>query len=270
MSPPHSMISARPQNSAIIAVLAGPTMAVNVFTLAALAAWFALARTVPDYQLPGPLLVLARMPDFLTDPTLRWALAVTFAHVVAAFAIAFVLGSALAGAAYRFVLFRALIDARITPFLNAFSAIGWLFLAILWFGLNSLTVIFTVTMILIPFTTINIRVGLNELDRELVELGQSLTDQRMLQFRKIVLPLLVPYIFATLRNSFGVCWKVVLTSELFGGNAGLGFVLNTARQEFDTATIFAIIVFILLFNALIETAVFRPIQNRLDRRYKID
>lgn len=247
-----------------------PAVAVNLFTLAAFGAWFALARTVPDYQLPGPWVVLARMPDFLTDAKLRWALIVTLGHAVSAFAIAFVIGSALAIAAYRFVLLQTVIDARITPFLNAFSAIGWLFLAILWFGLSSLTVIFTVTLILIPFTTINIRVGLNELDRELIELGQSLTTNRLLRGRKIVLPLLVPYIFSTLRNSFGVCWKVVLTSELFGGNAGLGFVLNTARQEFDTPTIFAIILFILLFNAIVETLLFRPIQNRLDRRYKVD
>lgn len=247
-----------------------PAVAVNLFTLAALGAWFALARTVPDYQLPGPWVVLTRLPDFLSDPMLRWALIVTLGHVVAAFAIAFVLGCALAVAAYRYILLRTLIDARITPFLNAFSAIGWLFLAILWFGLSSLTVIFTVTMILVPFTAINIRVGLNELDRELIELGQSLTTSRLLQLRTIVLPLLVPYIFATLRNSFGVCWKVVLTSELFGGNSGLGFILNTARQEFDAASIFAIILLILLFNAIVETLIFRPIQSRLDRRYKVD
>lgn len=247
-----------------------PAVAVNLFTLVAFGAWFALARTVPDYQLPGPWAVLTRMPDFLFDAKLRWVLIVTLGHVVAAFAIAFIIGCTLAVAAYRFMLLRTLIDVRITPFLNAFSAIGWLFLAILWFGLTSLTVIFTVTMILIPFTAINIRVGLNELDRELIELGESLTTSPLLRFRKIVLPLLVPYIFATLRNSFGVCWKVVLTSELFGGNAGLGFVLNTVRQEFDTTTIFAIILFILLFNAIIETLIFRPIQSRLDRRYKVD
>jgi NitT/TauT family transport system permease protein len=247
-----------------------PAVAVNLFTLAALGAWFALARTVPDYQLPGPWVVLTRMPDFLSDEKLRWGLTVTLGHVTASFAIAFVIGCALAVAAYRIVLLRTLIDSLITPFLNAFSAIGWLFLAILWFGLSSLTVIFTVTMILIPFTAINIRVGLNELDRELIELGQSLTTSPLLRLRKIMLPLLVPYIFATLRNSFGVCWKVVLTSELFGGNAGLGFILNTARQEFDTATMFAIILFILIFNAIIETVIFRPIQNRLDRRYKVD
>ena len=51
-------------------------------------------------------------------------------------AIAFVLGCALAALAHYIRPLRLLIEGRLTPFLNAFSGIGWLFLAILWFGLN--------------------------------------------------------------------------------------------------------------------------------------
>ncbi len=48
--------------------------------------------------------------------------------------------------------------------------------------------------------------------------------------------------FATLRIMFGVAWKVTLTAELFGGNSGLGYLINMARQDFDTTTIFVSIV----------------------------
>ena len=86
---------------------------------------------------------------------------------------------------------------------------------------------------------------------------------------KVIVPMLVPYMFATLRISFGVSWKVTLTAELFGGNSGVGYVLNVARQEFDTETIFAVILFILLFVAFTEVFIFRPLQRRLDRRYRL-
>jgi ABC-type nitrate/sulfonate/bicarbonate transport system permease component len=122
-------------------------------------------------------------------------------------------------------------------------------------------------MILIPFITINLRTGLSELDADLVELGRSLSRSRFRRLVKILVPMLVPYVFAALRTSFGVAWKVVLTAELFGGNAGVGYLLNVARQEFDTETIFAIISFILLFVALTESFIFRPLQRRLDRRF---
>ena len=67
------------------------------------------------------------------------------------------------------------VDQRLTPFLNSFSGVGWLFIAILWFGINSFTVIFAVTMVLVPFAIINLRTGLTEMDAEILELGTSLT-----------------------------------------------------------------------------------------------
>ncbi len=219
----------------------GAGAAAHVFTLAALLAWWAYSKVVPDYQLPGPWPVLKRIGSFLTNPIELAQLGLSLAHVAAAM--------------------------RLTLFLNAFSGIGWLFLAILWFGLNDVTVIFAVTLILLPFTVINVGAGLQELDRDLIELGRSLSRSPLRRIAKIVVPLLLPYLFAALRTSFGVSWKVVLTAELFGGNGGVGYLLNVARQEFDTETIFAIIFLILIFVAAAEVVFFRPIQRRLDRRF---
>jgi ABC-type nitrate/sulfonate/bicarbonate transport system permease component len=242
-------------------------LALHGFTLAALALWWIYSQFVPAYQLPGPVAVARRMLAFVTDPLLALQLAISLGHAVAAICIAFVVGTVLAFCAHFLPSTRLLIDSRMTPFLNAFSGIGWLFLGILWFGIDSSTVIFAVTMILIPFSTINLRTGLVELDAELIELGRSLTRAPTRRLIKLLVPMLVPYMFATLRISFGVAWKVTLTAELFGGNAGVGYLLNVARQEFDTETIFAVILFILLFVAFAEVFVFRPLQRRLDRRY---
>lgn len=246
---------------------AGATAVAHVFTLAALLAWWGYSRIVPDYQLPGPWPVLRRIGSFLTDSNELTQLGLSLFHVCAAMAIAFVVGCVLAALAHYIRPLRLLIEGRLTPFLNAFSGIGWLFLAILWFGLNDVTVIFAVTLILLPFTIINVGAGLQELDRDLLELGHSLTRNPIRRTLKIVVPLLTPYLFAALRTSFGVSWKVVLTAELFGGNGGVGYLLNVARQEFDTETIFAIIAFILMFVVVAEVVFFRPIQRRLDRRF---
>jgi NitT/TauT family transport system permease protein len=243
------------------------TLLAHGFTLAFLLAWWGYSQIVPAYQLPGPWLVATRIASFVRDSEEMKQLALSLMHVSVAIAIAFVVGCALAALAHWVAPLRLLIDGRITPFLNAFSAIGWLFLAILWFGLDSFTVIFAVTLILVPFTVINVRTGLQELDRDLLELGASLTRSGVRRAIKIVFPLLLPYLFAALRNSFGVAWKVVLTAELFGGNSGVGYLLNVARQQFDTETIFAIIIFILVFVAFAEIVLFRPIQRHLDRRF---
>jgi ABC-type nitrate/sulfonate/bicarbonate transport system permease component len=238
-------------------------------TAAALLAWWVYSLFVPAYQIPGPGVVVPRMLAYVTDPLLALQLAISLAHATTAIVLAFLIGGALAFCAHFVPVTRLLIDSRVTPFLNAFSAIGWLFLGILWFGLDDTTVIFAITMILIPFSAINLRAGLSELDSELIELGRSLSRARLRHFSKLIGPMMVPYVFSALRISFGVAWKVTLTAELFGGNAGVGYLLNVARQEFDTETIFAVILFILLFVALMEVFVFRPLQQRLDRRYRL-
>jgi ABC-type nitrate/sulfonate/bicarbonate transport system permease component len=241
----------------------------HAVTFGTLFAWWLYSLFVPAYQVPGPVVVAKRMLAFGTDPLLSLQLMISLFHATGGIVLAFVIGALLAFCAHFVPATRLLVESRITPFLNAFSAIGWLFLGIIWFGLDDTTVIFAITMILIPFAVINLRAGLNELDNELIELGTSLTRVRGKLLTKMIVPMMVPYVFATLRISFGVAWKVTLTAELFGGNAGIGYLLNVARQEFDTETIFAVILFILLFVACMEVFVFRPLQRRLDRRYRV-
>jgi len=243
------------------------TRIAHLFTLLALLVWWLYSQVVPVYQMPGPGAVFLRMIDFVTSTYLLSQLWVSIYHITVAIGLAFVIGCVLAFMARFVPVTRMLIDTVLTPFLNAFAGIGWLFLALLWFGLNHTTVIFAVTMILIPLVAINVRAGLQELDEDMMEMGLSFARSGGRRFTKIVLPLLLPYFFAALRISFGVSWKVVLTAELFGGNAGLGYLLNVARQEFDTETIFAIIAFILVFVVICEQLLFRPVQRRVDRRF---
>jgi NitT/TauT family transport system permease protein len=69
--------------------------------------------------------------------------------------------------------------------------------------------------------------------------------------------------FSSVRVSFGVAWKVVLTAELFGGTRGLGYAMNVARQELETAQIYAVIVLIVAIAFLGNRFVFDPLQRRL-------
>ena len=154
-------------------------------------------------------------------------------------------------------------DRRLTPFLNSYSGIGWTLLAVLWFGINDFTVIFAISMVLVPFAIINIREGLHQLDQERLEMGHSFSRGQIKNLSLIIIPSLYPYLFATLRITFGVSWKVALTAELFGGDRGLGFLLNLARQDFDTPLILVVILIIIIFVYSTERFLFTPLQNSL-------
>ena len=87
------------------------------------------------------------------------------------------------------------------------------------------------------------------------------------RFRLVILPSLLPFIFATIRISFGVAWKVALTAELFGGNTGLGYLLNLARQDFDMPLVLGVIIIIVAFVYSTDRLIFTPIQAHLARHH---
>jgi NitT/TauT family transport system permease protein len=246
---------------------AAPKLAAHLFTLAFLALWEAASLIAPSYLLPGPAQVARRLWLFVTSWRDLGHLGASLFHVAMAIAISFTVGCVLALIAYYAPLFRFAIERRIGPFLNSFSAIGWTLLSIMWFGVTSATVIFAISAVLVPFALVNMSAGLANIDRELIEMARGFTRRRVPVFALLIVPSLYPFLFATLRIMFGVSWKVTLTAELFGGNAGLGYMINMARQEFDTATIFAAIILIIGFVHGMDHYVLGPLQAKVSRHY---
>jgi NitT/TauT family transport system permease protein/sulfonate transport system permease protein len=106
---------------------------------------------------------------------------------------------------------------------------------------------------------------LRELDRELLEMGLSMTRGRAKLLIKVVVPQLHPYVMAATRISYGVAWKVALVSELFGADTGLGFLMLRAQSTSDAAMVFATCFAIVLIFYAGEKLVIDPL-SRLYRR----
>ncbi len=239
----------------------------HLFTIVFLIGWEAGSLIAPVYLLPGPVPVAQRLIAFVTSSRDLGHLGASLFHVTAAIAISFVIGSLLALIPYYMPLLRFAIERRIGPFLNAFSAIGWTLLSIMWFGVSPLTVVFAISAVLVPFAIVNMSAGLANVDPDFIEMAGSFTRRRLRMFTLIIVPSLYPFVFATLRIMFGVAWKVTLTAELFGGNSGLGYMINLSRQEFDTTTIFAAIILIIAFVHGLDQYVLAPLQASVSRHY---
>ena len=238
-------------------------LATHGFTLGVLALWEITSWRIPAYLLPGPLDVAQSLAWLLGTPAGLVQVGASLLHVGLSMLLAFVAGAAVALTPYYVGWLRPAIDSRLTPFLNSFPGIGWTLLAIIWLGLGLSTVIFAVTVTLLPFMIINIREGVRTVDQDLIEMTQSFGSNRRRDFFFIVLPTLLPFMFAAVRVSFGVSWKVALTAELFGGSRGLGYTMNIARQELETSQIYAVIALIVVIVFLSNRLLFDPLQRRL-------
>jgi len=263
LTPPLPPRSYRPS------FLTARRIAAVTFVALLLLGWQIYASYMPPVLIPSPARVLERFVELWTDPRYLAYAGASLIHVVVSVALSFTLGVAIALVGYYFSIFDLAIYGRLAPFLNSFSAIGWAFLALIWFGVNESAVIFTTSAALLPFAIINAGAGLRELNAEVVEMATSFTRRKRRQITWVILPMMFPYLFATLRLCFGIGFQIVLTAELLCGSSGLGSLINIARQRFWTDMVFAVAALILLFVYVTDRIVFSAIQRRLRQRYEL-
>ncbi|MFL6796190.1 MAG: ABC transporter permease [Xanthobacteraceae bacterium] len=230
--------------------------------LAVVILWWVWSTQVPDYVLPGPVAVAHRMLGALVDPAFMINAALSVARIFTSLAIAMLLGTALALTPFYWPASASVINNAITPFFNSFPSLGWVLLATIWFNVSEFTVTFIQVVILLPFCLLNVAEGVRVLDADLLEMGRSFTSRQRRVFLRIILPLLVPYLIAALRISYGVAWKISLLAELFGARNGVGYLMLQAQVVGDSVLVLSTCLFIVIFFAIGDGLIIRPLARR--------
>lgn len=142
--------------------------------------------------------------------------------------------------------------------------IALLFFMILM-GFQGISVIVVVSIFATPFGIVNIWEGIQDLDRELIEMGQTFEAGTVTMWRHVYLPHLLPYVFASSRYLLGQIWKLVLVGEAIGLNTGMGSIV---RLWFTLGEITPIIAYLVLFMVVvlgIEYIVLKPLEHHFFR-----
>lgn len=253
------------ERATLPSVLAGRLIGEGLIVLA-LVGWWALARHLPEFILPGPIAVARRLLALLVSPDFLFNLLASAWRVLVSIAAALLIGGGLAFLSRGVPWMAPVVDERIKPVLNAFPSIGWAILAAIWFEPGNFSVIFVEVAILIPFCLINIAEGLRNIDRELMEMGWSFTRHRGRILWRLTLPLLVPYALSATRIAYGIAWKIALVAELLGAPSGVGYLMLRAQTAADSTSFLAICFVIVLIFLLGERLVIVSLERRFERR----
>lgn len=237
----------------------------NGVPLLVLLVWYLASQTAPDYIIPD-IDDVARDTVGLLVGEQAFHTWTSMARIVFSVALAMTIGALLVFMATLLPVTRRLVGDRILPFFNSVPALGWAILGVIWFGVGNFAVIFVITAILIPFCMVNLWEGTRNIDRELREMGRSFTRSRLRVLALIEAPMLLPYAFAAARLSFSVGWKVALIAEFFGASEGLGLVMNRARQSFDSPTVFATVLVVVIIVMVADRLIFDPLGRWFARR----
>lgn len=135
-------------------------------------------------------------------------------------------------------------------------------LVILWFGLTVWSKVFVVFTVAVFPIMINTTEGVRSTDPHLIEAARAFSASRRQIFTHVMIPYALPFIFAGFRLAVGRGLVGVVVGELFGANAGLGFLIFAASTRFDMPTLF-VAVSVLAALGVILTALANWTTDRL-------
>lgn len=202
-------------------------------------AWAVASYTgrLPAYLLPSPGRLLLSAADFVLG---RWhltsysgtfwrhALAST-ERVVMGFSLAAVIGIPLGLAAGWSKTVSRVVDLTIHS-IRAVPGIGWLPIAMVWFGIGTRTTVFLIALAAFFPVYVNSVLGTRSVRQVWVRAARMLGASRMDIFRTVVLPAALPAICDGLRLALGLSWAYLVLGELTGVPDGLGAVMMDARM----------------------------------------
>ncbi|HEX6355924.1 ABC transporter permease [Actinophytocola sp.] len=198
--------------------------------------------------------ILGRLGDWVADGTLWTNTWITVQEIV----YGFLLGAA-AGVLVGFVLASLNFVYRVLdPFMMALYSIPKVALAplfIVWFGIGMHMKVLLAAATVFFLVFLNTAAGVREVDRGLVDAVRLMGGSRWHVIRKVVLPSSMTGVLTGLKVAVPYALIGAVIGELVASNKGLGYLINDAAAQFDTAGVFATLVVLSVIAGLLNVVV---------------
>jgi sulfonate transport system permease protein len=226
-------------------------------------AWRAVAILIPligwqllsEYWIGGkwissPLAVVHRLASMAQDGSLQMHTWETVKEALLGLLLGVVLGALLG---IFLGLWKRLSDA-VDPIIMGFYSLPRVSLAplfVIWMGIGLLAKLALVASIVLFVVLFNVREGIRNIDHDIVDAFRSMNAPRSAMLRYVVIPSLVPWLFASIRIGIGMALIGAVVAELIGSARGLGWYVMHSTGVYDiTGSISALTVLMLVAMAL--------------------
>jgi ABC-type nitrate/sulfonate/bicarbonate transport system permease component len=259
-SPPRAPRRGNPVTRALKKPLTGRL----TFPLVCLAVWLLSLEVVDRIWpfavdvLPHPVEVVEFMwAEITTDTVAPMNLYETFGislqRLMIGLAIAMVLGTAIGLAMGMSSAVNAFLNDWIVAIL-AMPNLAWALFCSLAFGFGNTGPIIAVVLTGIPFVIINVR-----------EMAGAFGVTRAHTIRHVLLPSLLPFLFAAGRYAFALGWKGLVVAEVFGGEDGAGWTIKFWYDAHRAHAVIGYALFFVIFALIFEKFLFDRLAAHLFR-----
>jgi sulfonate transport system permease protein len=214
--------------------------------------------------LPSPASAWDSLRRHIADGSIPTAIQKSLIRLVFGMGVAVVVGTLVGvGMAASSLVQRSL--GSLVAGLHSLPAIVWLPIAILWLGPTERAIVFVVIIGAFPSVALATAASIRQVPPSLVRAGRTLGASGWTLYGRVVVPAAVPGYVAGLQQGWAFAWWALIAGELIstGARAGLGHFIDTARQQFDTPTVLATMVVIVLIGMAVDVGFIA-----LDRRVR--
>ena len=232
---------------------AAASVALLVVFLAA-AEWGPGLLGIPSFIVPPLSTIFAEGVRMWHVSHLMFHTGVTFAEVLAGFAVGSLLGAVIG---YLLGMSPAA-ELALSPYILALQIapkVAFAPLFILWMGFTVYPKILVAVLIVFFPVMVNVLTAVRTVDRDLVNLARAFTATRAQVFWKIEFPASMPSMFAGLRIGSTLAVVGVVVGELVGGNMGLGYLLSFGEGQGNTPMVFVAIFMLTVVGGIAYLAV---------------
>ena len=210
--------------------------------------------------IPGVVEIGVAFLNLFTSKLIYIATLSTICRICAGLVISLLLGLTFAISSYLNTKVKEIMNPIIS-FLQSVPQISYIFILLVWFN-SEISLYVILILMLVPIIYHNVLTGLENLDRDLKDVIALYHQPLIYNLFKVYLPLVRPYIEASLDSCIPLSIKVIVMSEiLVSSQSGIGKLLYYARVQIDTASIIAVTIYmILLIQVLLQ--IFHFIQRK--------
>ncbi|HCN71688.1 MAG TPA: ABC transporter permease [Pusillimonas sp.] len=248
-----TMNSTAKSRSNLGAMLHG-AMPTIILTIAVLILWELITHvfSVEPFVLPAPSAIMHELVN--QQALLASSALVTAEEIVYGFLLSMIVGVFMALLIVRFDW----LGRAVYPLMVLFQNVPKIALAplfILWFGYDLAPKLLLIVVMAFFPVALNMLVGLQSVDPNLVTLLKSVGASRNEILWRIRIPNSLPYLMSGLKIGVTLASIGAIVGEFAGASAGLGYLILFASTQMETALVFAAVVEVSILGMICYYAV---------------
>jgi sulfonate transport system permease protein len=204
--------------------------------------------------LASPDSVYERFKTMVQNGKLLTNVLVSTGRVLKGFALGALVGLTIGSLIGLFKPVSKLLSAMIA-ILRPIPPIAMIPFFILWLGIGEASKILIIALGTFWAVLLNTIQGFQDTDPKLLEVAKIFGKSKPVILLKIVLPSAVPSIFTGLRLGIGNAWSAVVAAEMIAASAGVGYMIQYARELVQPDLLLLGIITIGIIGLIIDTVV---------------